>query len=269
MDTTPLHVIILAAGAGTRMKSNRAKVLMPLAGRPLLAHVIATARSLQPAAIHIVYGHCGEQVQAAFAGDADLRWVLQAERLGTGHAVEQAIADVPRAARVLVLYGDVPLTRAETLRQLLDADASFSLLTTRLGDPTGYGRVLCDGNGHVREVVEEKDADAGQRAISLVNTGILLADALALRGWLKQLDRDNAQGEYYLTDIFAMAAAEGRGALSVECADPVEAAGANDPVQLAELEAAWRRRAAHALLREGVRMADPLRVDVRGTVEAG
>ncbi len=269
MDTTPLHVIILAAGAGTRMKSNRAKVLMPLAGKPLLAHVIATARTLQPAAIHIVYGHCGEQVRTAFAGQEELRWVLQAERLGTGHAVEQAIAGVPRAARVLVLYGDVPLTRAETLRQLLDADASFSLLTTRLADPTGYGRVLCDGNGHVREVVEEKDADAGQRAVTLVNTGILLADALALRGWLKQLDRDNAQGEYYLTDIFAMAAAEGRGALSVECADPVEAAGANDPVQLAELEAAWRRRAAHALLREGVRMADPLRVDVRGTVEAG
>ncbi|MGB6143895.1 MAG: bifunctional UDP-N-acetylglucosamine diphosphorylase/glucosamine-1-phosphate N-acetyltransferase GlmU, partial [Rhodanobacter sp.] len=172
-------------------------------------------------------------------------------------------------ARVLVLYGDVPLTRAETLRQLLDAEGGFSLLTTRLADPTGYGRVLCDGNGHVREVVEEKDADAGQRAVNLVNTGILLADALALRGWLKQLDRDNAQGEYYLTDIFAMAAAEGRGALSVECADPVEAAGANDPVQLAELEAAWRRRAAHALLRDGVRMADPLRVEVRGTVEAG
>ena len=269
MDTTPLHVIILAAGAGTRMKSNRAKVLMPLAGKPLLAHVIATARTLQPAAIHIVYGHCGEQVRTAFAGQEELRWVLQAERLGTGHAVEQAIAGVPRAARVLVLYGDVPLTRAETLRQLLDADASFSLLTTRLADPTGYGRVLCDGNGHVREVVEEKDADAGQRAVTLVNTGILLADALALRGWLKQLDRDNAQGEYYLTDIFAMAAAEGRGALSVECADPVEAAGANDPVQLAELEAAWRRRAAHALLRDGVRMADPLRVEVRGTVEAG
>ena len=269
MGTTPLHVIILAAGAGTRMKSNRAKVLMPLAGKPLLAHVIATARSLQPAAIHIVYGHCGEQVQAAFAGQDDLRWVLQAEQLGTGHAVEQAIAGVPRAARVLVLYGDVPLTRAETLRQLLDAEGGFSLLTTRLADPTGYGRVLCDGNGHVREVVEEKDADAGQRAVNLVNTGILLADALALRGWLRQLDRDNAQGEYYLTDIFAMAAAEGRGALSVECADPMEAAGTNDPVQLAELEAAWRRRTTHALLREGVRMADPLRVDVRGTVEAG
>ena len=265
-----LHVIVLAAGAGTRMKSNRAKVLMPLAGRPLLAHVLDTARALQPEAIHIVYGHCGEQVRAAFADQPDLHWVLQAERLGTGHAVEQAIAGVPRTARVLVLYGDVPLTRVETLQELLQAnDGKFSLLTTRLADPQGYGRVMCDGNGTVREVVEEKDADISQRAVNLVNTGILAADALALRGWIKQLDRNNAQGEYYLTDIFRMAAAEGRGALSVECADPVEAAGANDPVQLAELEAAWRRRSTHDLLREGVRMADPLRVDVRGTVEAG
>lgn len=269
MDDANLHVIVLAAGAGTRMKSNRAKVLMPLAGKPLLAHVIATARMLQPTAIHIVYGHCGEQVRAAFADQPDLRWVLQAERLGTGHAVEQALGDIPRAARVLVLYGDVPLTRIETLQQLLEAEDKFSLLTTRLADPQGYGRVLCDGNGHVREVVEEKDADAGQLAVNLVNTGILVAEALALRGWIKQLDRNNAQGEYYLTDVFRMAAGEGRGALSVECTDPVEAAGANDPVQLAELEAAFRRRAAHALLRHGVRMADPARVDVRGTVEAG
>ncbi|OOG58474.1 UDP-N-acetylglucosamine diphosphorylase/glucosamine-1-phosphate N-acetyltransferase [Rhodanobacter sp. B05] len=277
MDDAQLHVIVLAAGAGTRMKSNRAKVLMPLAGKPLLAHVIATARTLQPAAIHIVYGHCGEQVRAAFADQADpgsspgqaLRWVLQAERLGTGHAVEQALAEVPRVARVLVLYGDVPLTRVDTLQQLLEAEGKFSLLTTRLADPQGYGRVLCDGNGRVREVVEEKDADSGQRAVNLVNTGILVAEALALRSWIKQLNRNNAQGEYYLTDVFRMAAEEGRGALSVECADPVEAAGANDPVQLAELEAAFRRRAAHALLRDGVRMADPARVDVRGTVEAG
>jgi bifunctional UDP-N-acetylglucosamine pyrophosphorylase/glucosamine-1-phosphate N-acetyltransferase len=270
MADANLHVIVLAAGAGTRMKSSRAKVLMPLAGKPLLGHVLDTARALQPAAIHIVYGHCGEQVQAAFAEQTDLRWVLQAERLGTGHAVEQAIAEVPRSARVLVLYGDVPLTRLETLQQLLQADeGKFSLLTTRLEDPQGYGRVICDGNGRVREVVEEKDAEITQRAVKLVNTGILAADALALRGWIRQLDRDNAQGEYYLTDIFRMAAKEGRGALSVECADPVEAAGANDPVQLAELEAALRRRTTHDLLRAGVRMSDPLRVDVRGTVETG
>ncbi len=269
MNNAPLHIVILAAGAGTRMKSNRAKVLMPLAGRPLLAHVIATARALQPAAIHIVYGHCGEQVQAAFADQPDLRWVLQAERLGTGHAVERALGGVPPEARVLVLYGDVPLTRVATLRQLEQAEGGFSLLTTRLVDPRGYGRVLCDGNGKVRAVIEEKDADADQRTVSLVNTGILIADAKALRGWIKRLDRNNAQGEYYLTDIFGMATEEGRGALSVECADPVEAAGANNPLQLTELEAAYRQRAAHALLADGVRLADPARIDVRGTVDAG
>ena len=269
METTPLHVIVLAAGAGTRMKSNRAKVLMPLAGRPLLGHVIDTARVLQPAAIHIVYGHCGEQVQAAFADQTDLRWVLQAERLGTGHAVEQALAGVPDGVRVLVLYGDVPLTRVATLQQLVQAEGGFNLLTTRLADPHGYGRVLCDGNSRVRAVVEEKDADTAQRAVNLVNTGILVADARALRGWIARLDRNNSQGEYYLTDIFHMAAAENRAALSVECADPVEAAGANNPLQLTELEAAYRQRAAHALLFDGVRLADPSRIDVRGSVEAG
>ena len=270
MNQTPLHVVILAAGAGTRMKSNRPKVLMPLAGRPLLAHVIAAARALQPAVIHVVYGHGGEQVPAAFAGQPDLRWALQAERLGTGHAVEQALAGVPAGnVRVLVLYGDVPLTRVGTLQQLVAAEGGFSLLTTRLADPHGYGRVLCDGNGRVRAVVEEKDADADQRAVNLVNTGILVAEAQALRGWIARLDRNNAQGEYYLTDIFHLAAAENRAALSVECVDPIEAAGANNPLQLAELEAAYRQRAARALMSDGVRLADPSRIDVRGTVEAG
>ncbi|EIL93707.1 MULTISPECIES: bifunctional UDP-N-acetylglucosamine diphosphorylase/glucosamine-1-phosphate N-acetyltransferase GlmU [Rhodanobacter] len=269
MNHAPLHVIILAAGAGTRMKSSRPKVLMPLAGRPLLAHVIDAARALQPAALHIVYGHCGEQVQAAFTDQADLRWALQAERLGTGHAVEQALGEVPDDARVLVLYGDVPMTRVETLRQLVEAEGGFSLLTMRLAEPRGYGRVLCDGNAHVRAVVEEKDADDVQRAVNLVNTGILIAGAGVLRGWIGRLDRNNAQGEYYLTDIFRMAAEENHPALSVECADPVEAAGANNPLQLTELEAAFRWRAAHALLADGVRLADPLRIDVRGAVTAG
>jgi len=269
METAVLHVIILAAGEGKRMKSKRAKVLMPLAGRPLLGHVLAAARALQPTAIHIVYGHCGEQVQAAFAGQADLRWVLQAERLGTGHAVEQALTGIPDGAQVLVLYGDVPLTRVETLRQLMQGDAVLRLLTTRLDDPHGYGRVLRAGNGEIRAVVEEKEADDSQRAINLVNTGILAAEAQALRGWIGRLDRNNAQAEYYLTDIFRMAAEEGRAALSVECADPVEAAGANDPWQLSELEAHYRQRAARALALAGVRLADPARIDVRGTVTTG
>ena len=269
METPALHVIILAAGAGTRMKSSRAKVLMPLAGRPLLGHVLSAARALQPAAIHIVYGHCGEQVQAAFADQHDLRWVLQAERLGTGHAVEQAMVGIPDGAQVLVLYGDVPMTRVETLQQLTHDDAALRLLTTRLENPYGYGRVSRDGNGEIREVVEEKDANADQRAINLVNTGILAAQAQALRSWISRLERNNAQGEYYLTDIFRMAAEEGRGARSVECADPVEAAGVNDPWQLTELEAQYRQRAARTLASAGVRLADAARIDVRGAVTSG
>ncbi|MHA6205843.1 bifunctional UDP-N-acetylglucosamine diphosphorylase/glucosamine-1-phosphate N-acetyltransferase GlmU [Dyella soli] len=269
MKNAPLHVIVLAAGEGKRMKSRKAKVLMPLAGRPLLAHVLEAARALQPQAIHLVYGHCGEQVRAAFEGQADLRWVLQSQRLGTGHAVREALLDVPDDATVLVLYGDVPLTRAQTLQRLVLADGTVSLLATRVAEPQGYGRVLRDGNGFVRMVVEEKDADDSQRANNLINTGIVAAEAVALKRWTARLDRNNAQGEYYLTDIFAMAADENRAATCVECDDEVEAAGANNPWQLAELEAQYRLRAARALALDGVRMADPARLDVRGTVSAG
>jgi bifunctional UDP-N-acetylglucosamine pyrophosphorylase/glucosamine-1-phosphate N-acetyltransferase len=265
----PLHVIVLAAGEGKRMKSRKAKVLMPLAGRPLLAHVLEAARALQPQKIHLVYGHCGDQVRAAFEGQADLSWVLQSQRLGTGHAVREALLDVPDDATVLVLYGDVPLTRAQTLQRLVSAEGTVSLLATRVADPFGYGRVLRDGNGLVREVVEEKDADDAQRAINLINTGIVAADAVALKRWTSKLDRNNVQGEYYLTDIFAMAASENRAATCVECDDEYEAAGANNPWQLAELEAQYRLRTAKALALEGVRIADPLRIDVRGKVNAG
>ncbi len=268
MSQTPLHVIVLAAGEGKRMKSKKAKVLMPLAGRPLLAHVLATARALQPAAIHVVYGYHGDQVLAAFDGQPDLHWTLQAEQLGTGHAVGQALRDVPDDARVLVLYGDVPLTRAETLQRLAQAESSLTMLATRVANPHGYGRVLRDGNGLVRAVIEEKDADDTQRAINLINTGIVAAEAASLKRWIHGLDRNNAQGEYYLTDIFKMAAAENRAAQSIECDDPVEAAGANTPWQLTELEEAYRQRAIQALTLEGVRVADPRRVDVRGTVTA-
>jgi bifunctional UDP-N-acetylglucosamine pyrophosphorylase / glucosamine-1-phosphate N-acetyltransferase len=268
MPATPLHVVILAAGEGKRMKSRKPKVLMPLAGQPLLAHVLATARALAPAAIHVVYGHRGAQVRAAFADAVDVHWVEQAEQLGTGHAVAQALNGIPAEARVLVLYGDVPLLRVATLAPLVAADG-LSLLATELDDPHGYGRVLCDAAGRVTAVVEEKDADAAQRAIARVNTGILSADSASLRGWIERLDRNNAQGEYYLTDVFALAAAEGKPAACVACADPVEAAGANTPVQLAELEDQHRRRAARELLREGVRLADPARLEVRGQVQAG
>ncbi|UGB45773.1 bifunctional UDP-N-acetylglucosamine diphosphorylase/glucosamine-1-phosphate N-acetyltransferase GlmU [Frateuria edaphi] len=268
MPASPLHVVILAAGEGKRMKSRRPKVLMPLAGKPLLAHVLATARALSPGTIHVVYGHAGEQVNTAFAADPDIGWVEQAERLGTGHAVAQALAHIPDGARVLVLYGDVPLLRADTLAPLVAADG-LALLATVLENPLGYGRVQRDAEGRVAGVVEEKDADAAQRAIRLVNTGILAGDADALRGWIGRLERNNAQGEYYLTDVFAMAAAEGRPAACIECADPVEAAGANNPLQLTELEDHHRRRATRELLLAGVRMADPARLEVRGQVHAG
>lgn len=269
LKTTPLHVIVLAAGEGKRMKSKKAKVLMPLAGRPLLAHVLEAARALQPKAIHVVYGHCGDQVRAAFEGLDDLHWVLQSQRLGTGHAVREALLEVPDDVTVLVLYGDVPLTRTQTLESLVRAEGTVSLLATRVTHPHGYGRVLRDGNGFVRAVVEEKDADDAQRAMNLINTGILAADAVALKRWTSKLDRNNVQGEYYLTDIFAMAAGENRAAACVECEDEFETAGANNPWQLAELEAQYRSRAAKALALEGVRISDPLRIDVRGKVSAG
>lgn len=269
MSHSPLHIIVLAAGEGKRMKSKRAKVLMPLAGQPLLAHVLATARALQPQAIHVVYGFHGDQVLAAFDGQPDLLWALQAEQLGTGHAVGQALRTIPDGSRVLVLYGDVPLTRAQTLRRLVQTESKASMLATRVANPHGYGRVLRDGNGHVRAVVEEKDADDTQRGINLINTGILSADAESLRRWIAKLDRNNAQGEYYLTDIFQIAAAENHAALCIECEDAMEAAGANTPWQLTELEDAYRQRAVYALAQEGVRIVDPRRVDVRGTVSAG
>jgi bifunctional UDP-N-acetylglucosamine pyrophosphorylase/glucosamine-1-phosphate N-acetyltransferase len=268
MSQLPLHVIVLAAGEGKRMKSKKAKVLMPLAGRPLLAHVLSTARLLGPDAIHVVYGFHGDQVLAAFDGQPDLHWTLQAEQLGTGHAVGQALRNVPDSAQVLVLYGDVPLTRADTLQRLVQTEGNLTMLATRVANPLGYGRVLRDGNGLVRAVVEEKDADESQRAINLINTGILAAEAASLKRWIGGLDRNNAQGEYYLTDIFKQAASENRAAQSIECDDPVETAGANNPWQLTELEDAYRQRAAQVLTTLGVRLADPRRVDVRGEVSA-
>ncbi|MHC1480664.1 bifunctional UDP-N-acetylglucosamine diphosphorylase/glucosamine-1-phosphate N-acetyltransferase GlmU [Frateuria aurantia] len=268
MTSSPLHVVILAAGEGKRMKSRRPKVLMPLAGKSMLAHVLATARQLEPSAIHVVYGHLGEQLRQAMAAEHDLQWVLQADRRGTGHAVGLALADIPDQARVLVLYGDVPLVRAETLAALLDG-SSLGVLAVELQDPHGYGRVLRDAAGRVEAIVEQKDASSEQQAIRLVNTGMLAGPARDLREWTSALNTDNAQGEYYLTDIFAMAHAQGAGARCVLCADPGEAAGANDPWQLSQLETLYRLRAARDLAGRGVRMADPARVDIRGEVSVG
>ncbi len=266
----PLHVIVLAAGEGKRMRSALPKVLQPVAGRPMLAHVLAAAQALAPARVHVVHGHGGDQVRAAFAGDAALAWAEQARQLGTGHAVMQAMPGVPDEATVLVLYGDVPLITVDTLKALLAAAGDgLAVLVDTLVDPTGYGRVLVDGDGRVAAIVEERDADAGQRAVQRINTGVLAAPAAALRRWLAALGNDNAQGEYYLTDVFAMAAAEGRPALTAACLEPLEAEGANDPWQLAQLERRFQLRQARALCRAGARLADPARLDVRGSVRVG
>jgi len=270
MNTThPLHIVILAAGEGKRMKSARAKVLLPLAGRPMLAHVLDTARALHPAKIHVVYGHRGEQVQAAFAEQTDIAWVHQAEQKGTGHAMQLAIAGIPDAARVLVLYGDVPLIRPTTLQPLVEAQAALAVLAADLPDPTGYGRVLLDAAQRVQGIVEEKDATPAQRAIRTINTGVIAAGAARLRGWVARLDNKNVQGEFYLTDVFALATADNASALAVLSTDPNAIVGANDAWQLAQLERRYQQRAARNLCAQGVRFADPARFDLRGHVSAG
>ena len=264
-----LHVIILAAGEGKRMRSSRPKVLQPIAGQPMLAQVIAAARALDPAGIHIVYGHGGDQVRAAFADQADLHWAEQAQQLGTGHAVEQAMPQVPDAATVLVLYGDVPLIRSETLQRLLAAPGRLAVLVAELDDPTGYGRIVRDAEGRVAAIVEHKDANDEQRRLRAVNTGIIAAESTALKRWLSHLSNDNAQGEYYLTDVFAAAASEFSAAEIVLVSEAIEAEGANDPWQLAQLERAFQLRQARAICAQGARLLDPPRFDQRGTVSVG
>lgn len=266
----PVTVIVLAAGQGRRMNSALPKVLQPLAGRPMLAHALASARELEPAAIRIVYGHGGDQVRAAFPHDG-LDWCLQAEQLGTGHAVAQGLPDVPDGHQVLVLCGDVPLVRASTVAPLLESvqNGRLGLLTVELENPQGYGRVLRDAQGAVTRIVEERDASDEERRVREVNTGIIAAEAGRLRQWLGRITNDNAQGEYYLTDVIALAIADGVAVEAVRCADPLEVQGINDRVQLAAAERALQRRRAAELLAAGVTLADPERVDVRGTLSVG
>lgn len=264
----PLSVVILAAGEGKRMKSRLPKVLQPLAGRPLLKHVIDTARELEPAAIHVVYGHGGDAVRAALAAEPVV-WTLQQPRLGTGHALSQALPHIPETHVVLVLYGDVPLISRATLARLLAArGAGVALLTMRLDDPQGYGRIVRE-RGAVRRIVEEADASAAHRAIRECNTGILAAPAGYLRRWLKALSNDNAQREYYLTDVIARAVAERVPVTPLPAASASETLGVNDKAQLAQLEAAWREQVARRLMLGGVTLADPARLDVRGEVTHG
>lgn len=267
--TQALHVIILAAGAGKRMKSDLPKVLQPIAGRPMLAHVIDTARQLRPDAIHVVYGHGGEAVRAAFADQPDLQWAEQTQQLGTGHAVQQAMPQVPDAATVLVLYGDVPLIQVDTLRHLLAQPGRLAVLVADMLNPTGYGRIVRNAEGKVGAIVEQKDANEEQLAVRTINTGIITAESTALRTWLSQLSNSNAQGEYYLTDVFASAAADYTPADMAFVADAQEAEGANDPWQLSQLERAWQLREVRALCTQGARVIDPARLDIRGTVTVG
>jgi bifunctional UDP-N-acetylglucosamine pyrophosphorylase/glucosamine-1-phosphate N-acetyltransferase len=266
----PLSVVILAAGQGKRMNSDLPKVLQPLAGRSLLRHVVDTARALQPAGMHVVYGHGGDQVRAAFEADA-LQWALQAEQKGTGHAVMQALPGIPDDHLVLVLFGDVPLLSVATLRELLQLAGAgkLALLTVVLADPTGYGRILRDARGSVKGIVEQKDASAAQLRIREGNTGVLAVPASLLRKWLARLRNNNAQGEYYLTDIVAMAVKDRVAVRSLVAASESEVLGVNDKVQLAQLEAVHRHGLAVAAMRAGATLVDPSRFDQRGELQLG
>lgn len=270
-----MNIVILAAGQGKRMHSALPKVLHAVAGRPMLAHVVETARETarqcrSEALIAVVVGHGAQDVRAAFAGQADLRFVEQSPQLGTGHAVQQALPLLDDARPTLVLYGDVPLIRARTLAGLVTSAAGcLGVLTVRLADPAGYGRILRDAAGEVCGIVEERDADEVQRRIDEVNTGILAAPTPALRDWLGRLSNDNAQGEYYLTDVVALARSAGMPVVASRALDADETLGVNSKGQLAYVERVAQRRAAEALLEAGVTLADPARTDLRGELATG
>jgi bifunctional UDP-N-acetylglucosamine pyrophosphorylase/glucosamine-1-phosphate N-acetyltransferase len=265
-----LSVIILAAGQGTRMRSTLPKVLHPLGGFPLLQHVIRAAQQLEPSNIHVVYGHGGERVREVLGHEA-VNWVLQDQQLGTGHAVDQAMPSVSDNDTLLVLYGDVPLISAETLRPMLAAaeNGGLSVLTATLDNPQGYGRIIRDADGRLAGIVEQKDASETQLEIREINTGFLAAPAARLRGWLNRLDNSNTQQEYYLTDVIAMAAADGVDVSSAAAEYEYEILGVNDRLQLSALERIYQRRQAERLMQSGVTLADPGRFDVRGDISVG
>ncbi len=264
-----LHVIVLAAGQGKRMHSTLPKVLHRLAGRPLLAHVLETAKALSAERAIVVHGHGSEAVKAAFNGAA-VEWVEQAEQLGTGHALMQALPKVPPKADVMVLYGDVPLVRPETLERLKDAARDgLGILTVELDDPTGYGRIVRDAKGRVKRIVEQKDASAKERAIREVNVGFMVAKADRLTAWLARVRNENAQKEYYLTDVIGLAATDGVEVGAVKAQDWWEVSGVNSKRELAALERAFQHRQAGRLLDSGVSLADPARLEVRGELRCG
>lgn len=268
--SAPLNIVILAAGKGTRMKSDLPKVLHPLAGKPLVGHVLDAADRLEPQRICMVYGHGGEVLPQAL-GRPDLLWARQEPQLGTGHAVQQAAPHLDPEAIALILYGDVPLTRAETLQQLVGIarGGAVALITVHLDDPTGYGRIVRNARGQVERIVEHKDASDAERGIREVNTGIMALPAAKLAGWLGRLTNANAQGEYYLTDVIGMAAADGETITPCHPADVWEVLGVNSRQQLAELERIHQRGIAEGLMVDGVTLIDPARIDVRGRLRCG
>ncbi len=262
-------IVILAAGQGKRMNSALPKVLQPLAGLPLLQHVVDCARQVGADDICVVFGHGGDEVRAAFEG-ADIRWARQSEQLGTGHAVQQAMPDTPDEHTVIVLYGDVPLLTAATIRKLQDACSTgeAGILTVELADPFGYGRIVRD-NGTVVRSVEEGDATDAQKSITEINTGVMCCPAAQLKAWLGRLKNDNSQGEYYLTDVIGLAVADGIVVHGVKADSQEEVMGINDKKQLAEAERALQERRVNSLLESGVTFADPARVDIRGELVCG
>jgi len=266
----PLVVIILAAGEGKRMHSALPKVLQPLAGRPLLQYVLDTARSLDPAAIHVVYGHGGQVVPQAFAHE-QVSWVRQAQQLGTGHAVLQVAPLLSAPQRALILYGDGPLITTQTLQALLQVAGrdGVGLLTVNASDPCGYGRVLRNAGGRVQAIVEERDATAKQRRVRECNTGVLTLPVARLTKWLERLDNRNSQGEFYLTDVIALAVRDRVAVQPLIASDEREVQGVNDRVQLAAAESAWRARQTRKLMLEGATLIDAARVDIRGQVSVG
>ena len=265
-----LSVVILAAGEGKRMKAALPKVLQPLAGTPLLKRVIDTARELSPAAICVVYGHGGERVREALR-DEPVIWVPQRERLGTGHALLQALPHIPDAHTVLVLYGDVPLIRAQTLRELLAlaGPRRLSLLTVKLDETSGYGRIVRNARGEVRKIVEHQEANRRELSLRECNTGVLACAAGLLKGWLARVKPHNSQGEYYLTDVIALAVKERIAVKPLIAREATEVLGVNDKTQLAQLESTWRAQVTRELMLAGVTLADPARLDVRGTLRHG
>jgi len=265
-----LNVIVLAAGQGKRMHSDTPKVLHTLAGRSLLGRVVDTARALGAAHIFVVYGHGGDKVPREFAAEPGLVWVEQREQLGTGHAVMQALPQIDPTANVLVLYGDVPLITDESLQRLVDAaEPGLAIMSAEFPDPSGYGRIVRDRMGQITHIVEHKDASAAERLILEVNTGFLAANACRLSGWLERVRNDNAQEEFYLTDVVGLAVADGVPVQAVQPAQLWEVAGVNSKRELAELERIHQRSVASRLLEAGVTLADPARIDVRGTLACG